>query len=188
MLTVDKILAPMNKLFIPVEKILAPVEKKLAPIIFNPIVSTIIGWLIIINIVHSFDKLPSKIMYLSFNPVVKFICILLAFYYSTKNMVHSIVLAILASILYTIVIKVSEKNEHFDIITSTPDVYPGCVNVTLDDLLQAFDNDEELLKSQMHNVGVPYNLELTEENAKLIATYFANMGLYITDDCRPPHN
>ncbi len=177
----------VNKLLIPVEKFLAPVEKKIIPVLFNPIVSIVIGWLIMLNVTHSFYNLPSQAMSLALNPVVKFICIALAFYYPTKNIIHSILLAVLLSIAYTVIIKVSAV-DNFEIISATPDVYPGCVNVTLTDLLTAFNGDENELRTQMHNIGVPHNLELTENNAKLIATYFANIGLYITEDCQPPHN
>jgi hypothetical protein len=91
-------------------------------------------------------------------------------------------------------------------------VYPGCVNVTANDLLELFAGDkmklqdtvayamrdlmeklpedspakENLLK-MARVVGTPYNVDaLNDENSPLIATMLLNFGYIVTDTCKAP--
>ena len=92
------------------------------------------------------------------------------------------------------------------------EIYPGCLNVTYANLLQTFDNDhyklqqsaqyafQQLLKDKTFTdieskdrlvksarmAGLPYNLELNDENAPWIATLLLNYGFNITETCKPP--
>lgn len=98
------------------------------------------------------------------------------------------------------------------LIESISDNYPGCNNVKLADLLNIFDGDHVKLQqtvtytfTQLHNalpekstakenlikiaraVGLPYNVELNDTNAPLIATILLNYGYKISEDCQVPH-
>jgi hypothetical protein len=98
------------------------------------------------------------------------------------------------------------------LIESISDNYPGCNNVKLADLLNIFDGDHVKLQqtvtytfTELHNalpensaakdnlvkiaraVGLPYNVELSDANAPLIATILLNYGYKISENCQPPH-
>ena len=92
------------------------------------------------------------------------------------------------------------------------EIYPGCLNVKFSDLLQLFDNDHYKLQTSVQNAfyqllndksftdieskdrllktaymaGLPYNLELNDENAPWIATLLINYGFIISETCQPP--
>lgn len=92
------------------------------------------------------------------------------------------------------------------------EIHPGCVNVTYANLLQVFDNDhyklqqsaqyafqqllndktftdseakDRLLKSA-RMIGLPYNVEMNDDNAPFIATLLLNYGFTINETCKPP--
>lgn len=89
-------------------------------------------------------------------------------------------------------------------------VYPGCMNLKMSDLLKAFQDDEVVLQQSIRHVyhellksdksdgeaqrllkfarmsGVPHNVEMTDENAPLIATMLMYYGFQFSDDCKPP--
>lgn len=90
-------------------------------------------------------------------------------------------------------------------------VYPGCSNIKLDDLVKAFDGDAtklqdtvrfaylEMMKSDLSvdakkrlekyakMAGLPYNIQINDENAPYIATLLMNYGFKFSDDCRAPN-
>lgn len=95
------------------------------------------------------------------------------------------------------------------LIESSSDLYPGCANVKMADILAVFDNDrmkmqttaqyamqdlmsklsgppKENLVKIARAVGYPYNFEFSDENAPLIATLLLNYGYQINDTCQPP--
>ena len=78
------------------------------------------------------------------------------------------------------------KLEFFDLVAPEPNIYPGCVNIKVSDLLTLFGGDKEKLKIAMFNYGVPLNVELSDYNAPLIATYFMS-HVKVTDTCTAPN-
>lgn len=92
------------------------------------------------------------------------------------------------------------------------EIHPGCLNVTHANLLQLFDNDHYKLQStaqyayrELMNdksfsnneskdrllkyarmIGLPYNLELNDENAPFVATLLVNYGFIVSDTCKQP--
>jgi small basic protein len=96
------------------------------------------------------------------------------------------------------------------LIESISDTYPGCTNVTLSDLLNIFDGDRVKLQKTVtytftelnkalpkgtgkenlikiaRAVGLPYNVELNDANAPLIATILLNYGYKISETCQVP--
>ena len=99
----------------------------------------------------------------------------------------------------------------FTLLEPNNHIFPGCANITQAELLRIFDNDNyklhksaqhafyELLKdssvdaqskdrllSMARKAGLPYNIEINDENAPHIATLLVNYNFIITDTCRPP--
>jgi hypothetical protein len=89
-------------------------------------------------------------------------------------------------------------------------IYPGCHDITMQGLLDAFSGDnmkmqqavrhvfhdlmqhenktdaEERLVKYARLAGLPYNIELSDENAPLIATMLLQYGYKFSDQCQPP--
>ena len=89
-------------------------------------------------------------------------------------------------------------------------VYPGCNDIKLDDLLNAFKKDRVALQTSIRYVyhkllaedkstdehqrllkfarmsGLPYNVELSDKNAPFIATLLLYYGFEFSDSCKPP--
>lgn len=100
----------------------------------------------------------------------------------------------------------------FTLLDPQNEIYPGCVNITQKDLLNIFDNDHyKLHKSAQHayyellndksyvdldakerllkiatKAGLPYNVEVNDENAPFIATLLINYNFIVSDTCKPP--
>jgi hypothetical protein len=97
----------------------------------------------------------------------------------------------------------------FKLMESLSDNYPGCNKVTLKDLLTLFNGDAPKLQktvqyafSELNVVlagkdkenllriaraaGLPYNVELSDENAPLIATILLNYGYKVSETCQVP--
>lgn len=98
----------------------------------------------------------------------------------------------------------------FTLQESLSDNYPGCNKITLKDLIALFDGDALKLQktvqyafSELNNAlpvgspkdkflriaraaGLPYNVELNDANAPLIATILLNYGYKVSDECQVP--
>lgn len=97
------------------------------------------------------------------------------------------------------------------LIESSSDNYPGCNKVTMADLLALFDGDAMKLQKTVQYamndlmsklpansdaktnltkmaraVGLPYNVQLSDENASLIATLLLQYGYKVSDECQVP--
>lgn len=100
----------------------------------------------------------------------------------------------------------------FTLIEPKTMIYPGCNNITMDDLYKAFEGDrlkmqhavqysfkqlmaksksensKDLLTKVAYAAGLPYNLSFSKpETAPYIATLLVNYGYNIKDDCQPPY-
>lgn len=135
-------------------------------------------------------------------------------------------LALLVSVLYLMSINFMENKrllESFgdyvpDYVVQNPQllieprsmIYPGCDNMTMADLLTAFNGDQESLIAQtkyafydlMRNTtnpdalekikmiafsaGLPYNRQFTDKDAPYIATILLNSGFSLGGMCTPP--
>ena len=110
---------------------------------------------------------------------------------------------------YTDLLGEPSKIGQVNLMESQTDVFPGCVKVSMTDLLSMFDGNPDKLQATVSNVffelqkslpkdeseknllkiaraaGLPYNVEMTDKNAPLIATLLLNYGYKITDTCQP---
>jgi len=99
---------------------------------------------------------------------------------------------------------------NFKLIEPKSVLYPGCENITVDDLLAAFDNDKLHLQTTVqtafkelmqqitdkptkekliylaHATGVPYNVPLNDDNAPLYATILLYSGFQFGEKCSAP--
>lgn len=107
--------------------------------------------------------------------------------------------------------KTYTPSDKFTLLEPKNHIFPGCANITQADLLRIFDNDNyKLHKSAQHafyellqdssadaeakdrllsmarKAGLPYNIEINDENAPYIATLLVNYNFIVTDTCKPP--
>ncbi len=101
---------------------------------------------------------------------------------------------------------------NFTLLEPKNEIFPGCVNVKYIDLLNMFTNDNYKLQTAVQNAfyqllndnsytsvdaktrlmktaymaGLPYNLEINDDNAPWIATLLLNYGFIISDTCQQP--
>jgi len=103
-----------------------------------------------------------------------------------------------------------EADKKYTLIEPKSIIYPGCHDIKMADLEAAFDNDalklqttvmhsfQELLAkttekdakdrlvSIAHATGLPFNVEMNDENAPLIATVLMYNGFQFGSDCHAP--
>jgi hypothetical protein len=105
----------------------------------------------------------------------------------------------------------SGKKNPQALIEPKSNIYPGCHDMTLGELLSFFENDSHKLQQTVHYVfkylqentdktpaekellyyaqtaGLGHNVELNDRNAPLIATMLLNYGYKFSETCQPPH-
>lgn len=171
--TIQKTLKPVQDIF----------SNNVSPFVDNPIVSLIISYLVVISIIYTVEDIPVYLKNIFKNPLFKVFSIFIYVYSVTKKVDTALLTSVsIVSLFYMIKILV----ENFELILPSTDSYPGCVDVKISDLLQLFDGDRSKLKKSMYISGVPLDIELTDTNAPLIATYLINFGHKVTDNCKPP--
>ena len=65
-------------------------------------------------------------------------------------------------------------------------IFPGCLNMTVFDLLESFNNDKEALMNAMMVSRVPGDVAINDYYAPLISTYLLNQGFVLKSPCKPP--
>ena len=73
------------------------------------------------------------------------------------------------------------------LVQQNTNVMPACLGVTMADLLEVFNGDEQSLRQALFNVGVPANVKLTDNDAPILATHLVNFGYQINSACSPPN-
>jgi hypothetical protein len=194
---------------------------QLKKLLENPYVMAVIKIVLILYAVQLYSPLPSPLNnYLG--PIFSNILALAFLIYISE---HDIQLALILAILYVgglQFFKKSPPQEGFapysaeyeatgkeKLIEPKTMVYPGCLNITMADLENAFDGDNmklqkavqysfvelmsKLDKSGKENLlkiayatGLPYNVKFNDENAPLIATILLNYGYKLSNTCLPP--
>ena len=102
-------------------------------------------------------------------------------------------LAIAVAVTFVVIINVANQKgayERFGNIENFEGpqtaVYPGCMNMTVYDLLESFDNNKEGLLNAMKVSRVPGDVTVTDLYAPLISTYLLNHGFSLKSPCTPP--
>jgi hypothetical protein len=177
----------INKTMEPVDKIFV---RNVYPVVADPQVGAVISFLILLNIIYGAEYIPPAIKNFIVSPLVRTVIIFALAYRIYANVTQAAVATAVVVILIMVLEKFRKEiyvlAEKFKIISPGPDVYPGCVDITVKDLLLLFDGDEMKLRGAMEKFGIPYDLDLNDTNAPIIATYFINFGHRITDTCTAP--
>lgn len=170
-------------------------------------------------------KPPQYLLDLFKNTYVKIAAVFLILYMSEKD----IQLALLISIIYVVGMNVLAGRNMFEsfadysveykpygnmkLIEPKSNIYPGCHDITMDDLYKVFEGDamkmqqatqqsfkelyaqsktkdaKEIVMNLAKAAGLPYNMSFDKpETAPYIATLLVNYGMNIKGECRPPHN
>lgn len=169
------------------DTMLNPVEKgftKVAnPILNNQLIVILVSWLVVVSIVYSVDEIPVQLKIIIKNPFFRAFITLCGLYVATKDFTVAVIATVGLLLIYHLSIYMKEQ---FEMVFPEPNVYPGCTNVTVNELVALFDNDIIKLKKMMYKIGVPTSLSLTDYNAPLIATYLMNHGQKISSSCAAP--
>ena len=116
-------------------------------------------------------------------PVVKVLVIAVLFWMQTQNPVNSLVAAV---VLVMVMNLLSGRNllEAFRIDQNT-NVHPNCLGLTKQDLVNAFEGDEDALRLALYNINAMPHHPLNDEFAPLLGTYLINKG-YELGQCKLP--
>jgi hypothetical protein len=192
------------------------------PVLKNPYAMTAIKIILTLYAAQLAPRLPHQISSLFTHTFVKILALFVIAYLSDLDFQLAILLAIVfvlgTNILagrgvfesYANYSKDYTPDEKHKLIEPKLHVYPGCLNVKLEDLLKAFEGDniklqktvvyayqelvnkvqkspaKEQLISIAHAAGLPYNVEVNDENAPFIATLLMYVGFKFPPGCIPP--
>jgi hypothetical protein len=177
-------LRPVNNLLRPLDNIYVTT---IIPVIEEPHVSALIGLIISFNIVYLANKLPEGVKCIVEHPITQALVIFVTTYRMYGNFVHGLITtAVLMALIVMVKGGAKKMMEAFKIISPGPEIYPGCLDVKIKDLLLLFDGDEGKLRHAMYRFGVPLDTRLDDDNAPLISTYLINFGNNVSDTCLPP--
>ncbi len=197
-------------------------DSLIKPALRNPYLMAVLKITIALYAAQLAPRLPSSVTSLLNNTFVKILAIAVIVYLSEKDLQ----LALMLAVLYVLSINVLsgrgilesfanyssdyKKSDIFKLLEPKTALYPGCQNVTLNDLLQAFDGDhlklhtavqysyaellnsaknknaKEILMKMAYATGLPRNIEFNDENAPYIATLLMYTGFHVGGTCTPP--
>ncbi len=200
------------------------IDSIIKPVLSNPYLMTVLKLTLTMYAAQLAPRLPDYISVWFQNTIVKILAIFLIVYLADKDFQLAILLAIIFVFGSNFLAgrKFFESFAPFDptakgdgkhtLIEPKTVLYPGCQDITLDDLLKAFDNDNLKLQNAVnysyreliaqstgksakgnlmriaHAIGLEYNKDiLKEENAPYIATLLMYNGFTFGDQCVPPN-
>lgn len=199
------------------------IPKAIQPVLNNPYLMAIVKITLILYAVQIAPRPPAFMSDLFQNTFVKIIAVFLILMFIQ----YDLQLAIIVAVLYVVSLNmISERgplesfanysNEYkpygnFKLLEPKTVLYPGCDQVTMADLLQLFEGDNEKLQTAVQHsfkdlmkrsldkpakeallkiayaTGLPYNLSMDrEETAPYLATLLINYGYKVSDKCNSP--
>lgn len=146
----------------------------------------------------------------------KLAAIALIVYLASKDFQLALVLTI--ALMSSLKLNVREMFANFEkkpidtsnLIEPKAIIYPGCHDIKMKELLEAFSGDNMKLQNAVRHVfydlmsretstdaeqrllkyariaGLPHNIEMNDDNAPLIATMLLQYGYKFDDNCQPP--
>lgn len=200
------------------------VESSVNKLLSNPYIMTVVKITLALYAAQIAPKTPQYVEDVFKNTYFKIFAISLMIYLSNKDLQ----LAILVAIIYVLGMNLLSGREVLEsfgdydpnykpykdtkLIESQNVIFPGCENITMQDLLALFEGDrkkftntvqysmQQLMKSSKSKdakdelmkiaryIGLPYNISFDKpENAPYIATLLVNYGFEVNNSCRPPH-
>lgn len=200
------------------------VEKQLSYPLSNPYIMAVLKVTLALYAAQIAPKAPAYLENLFKNTFVKLILIALVVYLSEKDLQLSLLIAVIyvfgMNLLSGRGFLESFSNYSSDykpvgngkLLEPKTALYPGCEDITMDDLIKIFDGDhakfvnsvqysfqellmdtkskdnKEKLMKIAYAAGLPYNMSFDKpETAPYIATLLVNYGFTVTDKCQPPH-
>lgn len=165
----------------PVQKIFSDY---IDPSLENPLMSLVISFITVVSVIYALEGVPENVKNIFKHPSF----ILISSFIIVYNKTRQLDVSLLSAIGFVVILKgVNFVSENFELIFPETDAYPGCVDVKVKDLLDLFEGDREKLKKSMYVSGVPLDVELTDANAPLIATYLINYGKDVSSTCKAPN-
>jgi hypothetical protein len=197
------------------------VEKNLDKVLSNPYVMAVLKITLALYAAQLAPKLPTEVSSMFNNTFVKIIAVALISYLANKDFQLSIMLAVIFVLGSNVAsgrnalesfaaIDASAVKGNTKLIEPKTMIYPGCQNITMQDLIDAFDGNaiqmqnavmttynQLLLKIKdkeakdkimtiAHAIGLPYNVPLNEENAPYYATILMYVGFAFDETCKQP--
>jgi hypothetical protein len=201
------------------------VESSVNKLLSNPYIMTVVKITLTLYAAQIAPKTPLYIENVFKNTYFKLFAISLMIYLSNKDLQLSILIAIIYVLGMNLLSGrgVLESFSNYDpnykpykegtkLIESKNVIFPGCENITMQDLLATFEGDrtkftntvqysmQQLMKSSKSKdakdelmkiaryIGLPYNMSIDKpETAPYIATLLVNYGFEVNNSCRPPH-
>ena len=144
-----------------------------------------ISLFIILYATHLGPTLPKKWLQFVNNAYFRIVAIALMMWTATSDPALSLVMAVL---FVALVNRANNKNilENFTWEGPQTGIYPGCLNMTVNDLLESFGNDEVKLAQAIAMSKIPANIDLSDYYAPIIATYLMYSGFNLKSPCTPP--
>ena len=199
------------------------IEKQIQYPMSNPYIMAFVKVTLALYAAQIAPTPPQYLSNLFKNTFVKIALITIIVYLSNKDLQ----LALLLSIIYVYGMNILAGRGMFEsfadysseykgsgakLLEPTTMIYPGCHDITMDDLYKAFEGDKlkmqstvqytfkqlmaktksenskDLLIKIAYAAGLPYNLSFDKpETAPYIATLLVNYGYNIKDECQPPY-
>jgi len=133
--------------------------------------------------------LPSNVSWLFDNFAFRIVILALILWTGNQDASTSVTVAM----LFVMVINLMNKKSLFERFRTferfegpKTAILPTCLNYTVFDLLESFQNDKNALLQACLVSRVPSNVKVTDEFAPLIATYLINYGFKLKAPCGPP--
>lgn len=147
--------------------------------------SEIIGLLLICYASYLRPSVPNGMSWLFDNFVARIAILSLILWTSNKNPTMSLVIAL----AFVVTLNVANGKGAFENFEGPKTaILPGCLGLTMYDLLAAYNGDKDELVREMVRCKVPPQVKLNDEYAGLIATYIVNFtGKKFTAKCAPPY-
>jgi hypothetical protein len=198
-------------------------ESGLAVALANPYAMAVLKITLALYAAQLAPKAPVFIQTIFQNTFVKLLGAFLILYLGEKDFQLSLLIAIIYVLgmnllsgrgLFESFANYSDEYKsygNFKLIEPESVIYPGCNNVTMDDLYKMFEGDKVKLEQTVHYTfqelmrkyqskgskealmkiayaaGLPFNMSFDKpETAPYIATLLVNYGFVINDKCQPP--
>jgi uncharacterized membrane protein YgdD (TMEM256/DUF423 family) len=189
----------------------------------NPYLMAVVKVTLVLYATQLAPKAPEYLQTAFKNTFVKLFAVMMIAYLGEKDLQ----LAILIAIIYVFGMNLLSGRNFFESFTEftkeyvpfgttkmiepKTHLYPGCENVTMDDLYKMFEGDQDKMQEAVqysfkelmrqtkskdskdklikiaYAVGLPYNLSFDNpETAPYIATLLVNYNFVVNDKCQPP--
>ena len=147
----------------------------------TPLVENVLKLLFILYATNLAPEVPEGVMLFFQNPILKFFVFFLVVWVNSKDTQLSLTVALLVVIVINFI---SGRGllEMFKIEQNT-NVHPGCLGLTMEDIREVFNGDEEAMKQTLYNIQVPLSVPLNDEFAPVLATHLINNGYKVNNAC-----